>query len=82
MERAHSGLAPAMEAIFGPFLDAQLQFQIPLVHASGGRVFLGDRGSQYYPGIRGKFQEPRPQSWMSTRAACGLKSGPTASCMA
>jgi hypothetical protein len=30
-----SGLAPAMEANYGPFEDAQLQFQIPMAYARG-----------------------------------------------
>ena len=31
----HSGLAPAFEANYGPFADAQLQFQLPVAYGDG-----------------------------------------------
>lgn len=32
---AHEGLAPAFEANYGPFTDAQIQFQIPMAYGDG-----------------------------------------------
>jgi hypothetical protein len=40
----HSGLRPAMEANYGPFPDAQLQFQIPMAYADQGPGSRTHRG--------------------------------------
>ena len=41
LQGLHSGLGPAMEANYGPFADAQLQFQLPMAYG------VGDDGARH-----------------------------------